>query len=348
MDGIGYARLLPARLAQGQAARIQQHAELLAAHVRRHRPALLHTTTHFVNALAVEAVARAFGIPWVYEVRGQLADTWAAVRGPEALGSERYRLFQEREAEAARRADGVVTLGAGMRDRLVAAGVAEDAVVLCPNAVGPAFVAEPAGRDEARARLGWDLPTDAFVVGTVSSLVDYEGLDTLLRAAARLAPHRPGLRVHIAGDGVARPGLQALAAELGIAELCAFPGRVDREDARLHHAALDVFTVPRRDLPVTRAVTPMKTVEASATGRPVVASDLPALAELVEDERTGLLVPAEDPAALAAALDRLAGNPAERVRLGAAGREWALQTRTWEANARRYRALYDRLGVHPR
>ncbi|MET7794321.1 glycosyltransferase family 4 protein [Micrococcus luteus] len=348
VDGIGYARLLPARLAQGQAARIQQHAELLAAHVRRHRPALLHTTTHFVNALAVEAVARAFGIPWVYEVRGQLADTWAAVRGPEALASERYRLFQEREAEAARRADGVVTLGAGMRDRLVAAGVAEDAVVLCPNAVGPAFVAEPADRDEARARLGWDLPTDAFVVGTVSSIVDYEGLDTLLRAAARLAPHRPGLRVHIAGDGVARPGLQALAAELGIAELCAFPGRVDREDARLHHAALDVFAVPRRDLPVTRAVTPMKTVEASATGRPVVASDLPALAELVEDERTGLLVPAEDPAALAAALDRLTGDPAERARLGAAGREWALQTRTWEANARRYRALYDRLGVHPR
>ena len=109
-----------------------------------------------------------------------------------------------------------------------------------------------------------------------------------------------------------------------------------------------MFTVPRRDLPVTRAVTPMKTVEASATGRPVVASDLPALAELVEDGRTGLLVPAEDPAALATALDRLAEDPAERARLGAAGRDWALQTRTWEANARRYRALYDRLGVHPR
>ena len=56
----------------------------------------------------------------------------------------------------------------------------------------------------------------------------------------------------------------------------------------------------------------------------------------------------ESDAPLAAALDRLAGDPAERTRLGAAGREWALQTRTWEANARRYRALYDRLGVHPR
>ena len=348
VDGIAYHRLLPARLAQGQAARLQQHAELLAAHVRRTRPALLHTTTHFTNAVAVEAVARAFGIPWVYEVRGQLADTWAAVRGPEALESERYRLFQEREAEAARRADGVVTLGEGMRERLLVAGVAEDAVVLCPNAVGSSFTAEPEDRDVARARLGWTVPEGAYVVGTVSSLVDYEGLDTLLRAAALLAPRCPELRVHIAGDGVARPGLQALAGRLGIAHLCSFPGRVARADARWHHAALDAFVVPRRDLPVTRSVTPMKTVEASATGRPVVASDLPALAELVDHGRTGLLVPAEDPAALANALARLAADPAERARLGAAGRQWALATRTWEANARRYRDLYDRLGVRPR
>ena len=338
VDGIDYHRLLPARLAQGQAARLQQHAELLAEHVRATRPALLHTTTHFVNAVAVEAVARAFGIPWVYEVRGQLADTWAAVRGPEALASERYRLFQERETQAARGADGVVTLGEGMRERLVAAGVDPEAVVLCPNAVGETFVAEPPTREAARAALDWPHPADAFVVGTVSSLVDYEGLDTLLRAAALVAPRRPELRVHIAGDGVARPGLVALARRLGIEDRCSFPGRVARSEAILHQAALDVFVVPRRDLPVTRSVTPMKTVEASAVGRPVVASDLPALAELVEDGRTGLLVPAEDPAALAEALERL----------GAAGRQWALATRTWAGNARRYRDLYARLGVSPR
>ena len=348
VDGIDYHRLLPARLAQGQAARLQQHAELLAEHVRATRPALLHTTTHFVNAVAVEAVARAFGIPWVYEVRGQLADTWAAVRGPEALASERYRLFQERETQAARGADGVVTLGEGMRERLVAAGVDPEAVVLCPNAVGETFVAEPPTREAARAALDWPHPADAFVVGTVSSLVAYEGLDTLLRAAALVAPRRPELRVHIAGDGVARPGLVALARRLGIEDRCSFPGRVARSEAILHQAALDVFAVPRRDLPVTRSVTPMKTVEASAVGRPVVASDLPALAELVEDGRTGLLVPAEDPAALAEALERLAADPAERERLGAAGRQWALATRTWAGNARRYRDLYARLGVSPR
>ncbi|MCK6094371.1 glycosyltransferase [Micrococcus sp. EYE_162] len=347
VDGVAYHRLLPVRLAQGQADRFVQHAELLADHVRRERPALLHTTTHFANAAAVGAVADAFGIPWVYEVRGQLADTWAAARGPEARESERYRRFVEREAEAAARADGVVTLGEGMRERLVAGGVAGSDVVLCPNAVGEAFLAEPPDAAAARAELGWDDWAGAFVVGTVSSIVDYEGLDTLLRAAALLAPRRPDLRVLIAGDGVALPGLKSLAAELGIGPLCRFPGRVPRAAARLHHAAIDAFVVPRRDLPVTRSVTPMKTVEASATARPVIASDLPALRELVEDGHTGLLFPAGDDAALADALDLLGEDPALRARLGAEGRAWALETRTWAGNARRYRELYAGLGVHP-
>src|SRR5699024_10178632 len=60
------------------------------------------------------------------------------------------------------------------------------------------------------------------------------------------------------------------------------------------HQALDIFVVPRVSTQVTRIVTPMKSVEASASGKPVIASDLPALAELVNHEKTGLLVPAED------------------------------------------------------
>lgn len=343
VDGVTYLRLTPWRLAQGQAARIEQHARLLAAEVERFRPQALHATTHFVNAAAVQAVSRAYGIPWVYEVRGQLADTWASQRGPAARDSDRYRRFVGAEAEAARSADAVITLGAAMAAQLEEQGVPAEEITLCPNAVGEGFLAEPAPRDEARARLGLDF--EDLVVGTVSSLVDYEGLDTLLRAAALLAPTIPRLRVSIAGDGVSLPGLRALADELGIAGICRFPGRVAREEAAWEHASLDVFAVPRRDLPVTRSVTPMKSIEASASGTPVVASDLPALAELVEDGVTGRLVPADDVDAWAAVLGELLEDAAQRERLGAAGREWALRTRTWHANARRVVEVYRRLGV---
>ncbi|MCV7596263.1 glycosyltransferase family 4 protein [Micrococcus luteus] len=343
VDGIEYHRLTPSRLAQGQAARVRQHAALLLEVVRAERPALLHTTTHYVNAMAVRAVAEACGIPWVYEVRGRLADTWAATRGPAATASPRYAAFTAREAQAARAADAVVTLGEGMRQTLVTEGVDPERIVLAPNAVDARFEAPPPSRATARQHLGLD--PDGRYVGTVSSIVDYEGLDLLVRAVARLAPEHPRLRLRIVGDGVALPGLRVLAHRLGIADICEFPGRVAREDAVWHHSALDVFCVPRRDLPVTRAVTPMKSVEASALGRPVVASDLPALAELVEDGVTGELFRAEDLDAFVAALGRLLSRPEEAERLGRAGRDWALATRTWSSNVTRYRDLYTALGV---
>ncbi|MDJ1370949.1 glycosyltransferase WbuB [Gulosibacter molinativorax] len=341
IDGITYARLTPARLATGLKCRLVQHVEMLADEVRRFRPAVLHTTTHFTNALVVQAVARAFDIPWVYEVRGQLADTWASTRGPKAFESQRYQQFVAREREVTQNADAVVTLGDNMRQQLIDAGVSSEKISVCPNAVGSPFIDVAPTIAEAREHLG--IEPDALYVGTVSSIVYYEGLDLLLRAVAKLAPDFPKLRVRIAGDGAELSHLQYMAEGLGIADRCEFPGRVSRAEASWNHAALDVFVVPRKDHRVTRAVTPMKTVEASAVGRPVVAADLPALEELVEDGVTGLLFEAENVDALAQAMRELLTDPDRRVRMGAAGREWALTTRTWASNAETYAGIYDAL-----
>lgn len=345
VQGITYTRLLPRRLAGDATGRLDQYAQLLAAAVERDRPAVLHTTTHFTNALVVRSVAESYGLPWVYEVRGQRADSWAATRAPGARDSLYYRLFTEREAELARAADAVVTLGENMRGVLLGHGVPADRLFVCPNAVAPAFLAEPPSREAARAHLG--LEADDVLVGTVSSVVDYEGLDLLVRAVALLAPRYPRLKVRIVGDGVALPGLRVLAAQLGLADRCQFTGRVAGAEARWNHAALDVFVVPRRDLPVTRHVTPMKSVEASASARAVVAADLPALAELVQDGVTGALVAPDDVEALAGALAGLIDDPALRARLGEAGRRWAVTTRTWEQNAATYTRLYADLGIVP-
>ena len=209
--------------------------------------------------------------------------------------------------------------------------------------MGGAFLEEPAPREDARRRLG--LSMDDEIVGTVSSVVPYEGLDDLVRAVAALVDERPRLRLAVVGDGVALPALRRLAADLGIEDRLLAPGRVDRSLAPVWHQALDVFCVPRKDTGVTRAVTPMKPLEAMATSRPVLVSDLPALSEIVEDGVTGRVLPAEEPEAWAAALAALLDDPAAARGLGARAREWVLGHRTWAANARRYDALYRRLGV---
>jgi glycosyltransferase involved in cell wall biosynthesis len=338
VDGVRYRRLLPAKLAPTLDARLQQQAEELLRVALEFKPSVLHTTTHFVNGLVVRAVAEALGIPWVYEVRGQLADTWAASRGAGARDSEKYRLFQNRESDVMRDADLVVTLGQTMKANIVAAGIPEEKVIIAPNAVGGAFLDEPLDAASARRQLG--LPEDGLYIGTVGSLVAYEGLDDLVQAFALLAPGFPQLRLLIVGDGVSGPALQAQVRELGLADRAIFTGRVPRDLTPLYHQALDVFVVPRKDLEVTRAVTPLKPVEALASARPVVGSDLPALREIVEDGGNGLLARAEDPDGLAQLVAALLVDVSLRADLGGAGREGVLQTRTWKSNARLYSDAY--------
>ncbi len=335
LDGVSYHRLLPVPMDKGFDQRLQQEAEELLKLALELKPAVLHTTTHFVNGLVVSEVAAALDIPWVYEVRGHLADTWASTRPTRAKLSERYTLFTDREAQVMHNASLVVTLGEAMKQRIMSAGVPEERIVLSPNGVGDEYLAEPMASAEARRRLG--LPENGFFVGTVSSLVHYEGLDGLLRAVALLAPAHPLLRCLIVGDGVVRPSLEALAQELGIREKVIFTGRVPRHQARLHHLALDIFAVPRRNLDVTRSVTPLKPVEAMACARPVVASDLPALREIITDGRTGVLVRPEDPAALAEGIEALLPEGTSAASdLGVEGRRWVLENRTWAGNATVY------------
>ena len=168
----------------------------------------------------------------------------------------------------------------------------------------------------------------------------YEGLETVVKAAAQLMPERPKLRLLIVGDGTALPNIIATARALGIVDRLITPGRVDREQSHLYHQALDIFVVPRVSTQVTRMVTPMKSVEASASAKPVIASDLPALSELVNHHKTGLLVPAEDSKAWAHAIQELLDNPQRAAEMGRAGREWVLEERTWQANAQKYDWLY--------
>ncbi|MEC5193345.1 MULTISPECIES: glycosyltransferase family 4 protein [unclassified Arthrobacter] len=331
VDGVTYQRLLPAKLAATADARLQQQAEELLSLALVFKPSVLHTTTHFVNGLVVRAVAEALGIPWVYEVRGQLADTWASTRAPAARDSEKYRLFQHREAEVMRDANLVVTLGEAMKTNIMALGVSSDKILISPNAVGGRFLQEPADTATARRELG--LAQAGLYIGTVSSLVDYEGLDDLISAFALLAPKHPQLRLLIVGDGASRPALEQQVRALGLSERALFTGRVPRALAPVYHQALDVFVVPRKDLDVTRAVTPLKPVEALASARPVVGSNLPALREIIDDGGNGILVPAEDPPELANALSTLLSDARRRKDMGREGRRTVVRERTWAANA---------------
>jgi 2-deoxystreptamine N-acetyl-D-glucosaminyltransferase/2-deoxystreptamine glucosyltransferase len=156
-------------------------------------------------------------------------------------------------------------------------------------------------------------PDDRLRVGVVSRLVRSKAVDVLLRALARL---RAPWSLVAAGDGSERPRLERLARDLGIGDRCRFLGHV-AEPADVY-AALDVVAIPSYYEGFC-----FTAVEAALAGLPVVASDASGLREVVEDGRTGILVPPRDPDALAGALERIAADPALARALADEGRRRA-------------------------
>lgn len=355
VDGIRYRRCLPSRLGATQEERLaQQVAEALET-VRELRPHVIQATTPYPNALVAQAVSEATGIPWVYEVRGLAEQTWIASHAvaeerEAAASAQKVQLIAAREGELARAADAVVTLSRTMADELAARGVDPASITLVPNGVEPGLFFGWANAEEARARLRLDL-RGAFVVGAASALVDYEGFDVLLEAVASIIHDQSDqsdlseiLHACLVGDGVEAPRLIAQAQRLGIGDRVVMPGRVGREEARWWIEAMDAVVVPRRDVAVTRSVTPQKPIEAMALARTVIASDLPAIRESVsgpDGEVGALLVPPGDSAALARAIRELYEDPQARFQLAQRG-EAIARDRRWDVLVRRYETVYGR------
>lgn len=342
IDGIPYHRLLPdghGEMPFETQGRIIRGADAVTRLVTELRPEILHAATDHRNGSIAHAVRDRTGTPFVYEVRGFLEETWAS-RDPIRVGSQRHLLQREREAFLMREADAVVTLAETMATEIVERGVPREKIHLAPNAVDDSLLT--ANYDGASFRRAYGIGDDEIVVGSVSSIVAYEGFATLLRAAALLRDGRTPVRVLIVGDGTERENLLQLVEELGLRDAI-LPGRVGPDEALQAQDAIDVFACPREDLRVCRLVTPLKPVEAMALGKPVVLSDLPALSELVGSDGAGMLVPAGDPEALAKAIAGLREDPAKRAEMGEAGRAEVATKRTWSRVAETYRALYQSL-----
>jgi glycosyltransferase involved in cell wall biosynthesis len=344
VDGVPYHRLLPWVMPGRMDALYETHLRYAAGLTATLRPAVLHAASNYANAVIALALRDATRLPVVYEVRGFWEDTWLSRHaGTKDLKlSDRYLRTRALETHCMKSADLVVTLGEAMREEILERGVDPDKVIIVPNGVSEEFL-RPLPDDQGQLKASLGIKPGEHVVGLVSSLVAHEGIGTLLEAVKILGDRGIPTRALIVGDGPERPALQRQAAALGIDAI--FPGRVPMSQVRAYHAVLDAFVVPRTPDRVCQLVTPLKPVEAMASGLPVVVSGVRALSEIVNDKVTGLVSAPLDATALADALSGLLDSPELRAELGANAREWVARDRTWAHNAARYREAYERLGA---
>lgn len=330
VGGIDYFLLLPRRMSLRRGKNRREAINLLAEIARQLDITLLHTTTDFRNASLVSEVARILGIPWVYEVRGERDRTLELENsGQRSRGF--LAEFRRRETQAMQAASAVVVLSEVSRRRVEDRGVPKDNIYVVPNGFDRDEAKEAPTKDFAREKIG--IPSSTKLIGTITSVVDYEGLDSLILALEFLDEDTKAL---IVGSGSELPALQHLAVERGLTDRVVFAGKQDPEAIPLWCAALDVFVLPRRDYEVCRAVTPLKPMLAMGMKIPVVASDLPAVREATGE--LALYVPPDDPEALSEAIRKVLVDPDHFYghRL-----EAFLDTRTWQSSAERLIQAYE-------
>ncbi|MCL6596710.1 MAG: glycosyltransferase family 4 protein [Firmicutes bacterium] len=297
-------------------------AAALAAFVRRRGARVVHTHGVRMN-LVGRAVARAGGAVQVVTVHSRLEQDYASrVRALAAAG-----LWGPGVGGAA----AVVAVSEAVRQDLLRRGLPPARVHVVESGVEP----PPPPWSRAEAARAFDLPADALVGGTVARLHPVKGLDALVDALALMARDASlGPYAHLfLGEGPEGARLRARAEAAGVGERVRWLGY--RTDARAVVGAFDVFVLPSRAEGFGLAA-----LEAMAAGVPVVATAVGNLPSLLDGGRLGVLVPVDDPPALAAAMADLLRDPRRRRELGEAGRARYARDYAPEAMAERTAAVF--------
>lgn len=296
--------------------------------MRRHRPTIVHT--HTAKAGAVGRVAAMLaGVPLrVHTFHGH---TFHGYFGP-----TQTKVFLAIERWLARRTTRTIGVSRKVCDDLLELGLGTPAsVVHIPLGLDlERFRDASTHRGLLRAQLGVD--PGAPLVGMVARLVPIKRHDIFLRAAATVHEARPDVRFVLVGDGERHAAVRQLVSELGLESVVHLAGW--REDLEVVYADLDLVALSSDNEGL-----PVALIEAMAAGRPVVATNVGGVPELVQEGENGYLVPPGDSPALARRMLDALGDRDRLAAMGATGRERAFASFTVDRLVRDVEALYDQL-----
>lgn len=269
----------------------------LASYVRHHKIKIIHTFQTKANIIGT-FVAWMTGIK-VITSRRDIGDY-------SLRGSKKLEFFEKNVINRLTNLI-MVNSNAVLNAALINEGIRENKVRLIYNTVDLERFRADRDRKAARRNLGLDDKTIVF--GSVSGFRPVKGVDVLIRAASILSKKRQDFIVFIAGDGPERASLEQIAIQENVSDRIRFLGHLTSVEEL--HPAFDVFVLSSRSEGCSNAL-----LEAQSSGLPVIATKVGGNPELVLEGQTGILVPSDDPEALAAAMDHIGSDSDERLRLG--------------------------------
>lgn len=283
----------------------------------------IHAASNHQNALPALLAARRLGIPFVYEMRG-LWELSRISRQPKFNQTNAFKLGLALESLTGNQADHIFTISNQLRRYVTQHfNIPAAQISLLPNCADSETAFAPPWNAAPR-------PTIVYA----GSLIEYEGLDTLLEAAAKLSAKGISYCIKIAGDGEMRDYLESLAHSLGISDNVEFLGKLSPRNAAdvVSHSSL--VCTPRKPYEVCKIVPPIKLVEAMSLGKPVLVPDLPVFRDEFGGEPVGLFFQSGDSEHLANVIETAFASPDEMRAMGDRARAYVKYNRTWPKYAR--------------
>lgn len=284
-----------------------------AALLRRLQPEIVHFVLPSPRRSAETVIAA-----WLAGVPQRIATFQLVTPIPQFRGLTGALRALNRTTQFRTLTHGIAVSRGNMRLLVEQYGFPVDRLALIYNGVDLAHFARPTNASELRDV--WHVPPDAPLLGVVGRLSRQKGHAVLLAALPQVWACFPEVHVVFVGAGEMEAELRDQAARIDETGRIHFAGKLSRDDMVLALAAFDVFV-----LPSLYEGLPFAVVEAMAAGKPIVATRVDGTAEAITEDVTGMLVPPGDAPSLAAALIRLLGNSALRLRLGQAARAEAVR-----------------------
>jgi glycosyltransferase involved in cell wall biosynthesis len=291
---------------------------------------LVHAHWILPNGLPALIAARLAHLPLVVSLHG--SDVYLAERAA-ALSVTAAAIF--------RASGGITACSSDLHQRAMRLGAPAEYTQTLPYGVdSAAFRPDPSAAAQIRNDLG--LPSAAPLIVSVSRLVYKKGLTYLIDGFSQVLAHHPNAILVIGGYGDLREELERQVQERGLTSAVRFAGQLSREASAALIGAANVHVVPSiRDQVGNVDGLPNVLLEGMSAARPIVASRLAGIPDVIRDGEHGLLVAERDPHAIAAAIIRLLDDPELAAQLGANARRRVLAELTWDTAALRFEQVYQ-------
>jgi len=314
----------------------------------KHKFDILYTRNSSIGIIGL-LIRLKGGSRLVFELNGLLSEDWKLEKllnkKRSVLKNLRMRLWDGIEIFVAKKADAVIVVAQGIKDILIGRGVDGNKIFVIPNGANVDLfrpINDSAAINDLRPHYG--ISEKDYLITFVGNFEPHHGIEYLIRSAPLVLNTFPNTKFLIVGDGTIRKELINLAERIGLSAEIIFADRVPYEMVPLYINMADVCVAPFTSARNERTgLSPLKIYEYLACGKPVVASDIKGVGDLLRSSNSGIAVAPEDPVELANAIIKLLKDKELREKMGKNGREVVVNNYSWEHTAKKTIEVFEKL-----